>query len=176
MGQIVVGMADCRVAAAPDEVLATFALGSCIGLSMYDGKAGVGGMLHYMVPDSTIDPARGRITPCMFADLGIPLLLQQMRAKGAHPRNLVAHAAGGASIMDPNNIFDIGKRNYLALRKLLWKTGVLLSGEAVGGNHSRSVRLEIGSGRLWVRESGGPQELVSMQKGGVNGVSGIDRG
>src|SRR5262249_40625912 len=111
VAQLVVGMADCRVAAAPDEVLATVALGACIGLSMYDCRAGVGGMLHYMLPDSTIDPARGRLTPCMFADLGIPLLVERMRAKGAHPRNLVAHAAGGASIMDPNNIFDIGKRN-----------------------------------------------------------------
>jgi chemotaxis protein CheD len=168
-------MADCRVAAAPGEILATFALGSCIGLSLYDPKAAVGGMLHYMLPDSTIDPARGRMTPYMFADLGIPLLLKQMCAKGAHQRNLVAHAAGGASIMDPNNIFDIGKRNYLALRKILWKAGVLLSGEAVGGNQSRSIRLEVGSGNLWLRESGGPQELVPMQKGGVNGIPCPDR-
>jgi chemotaxis protein CheD len=197
VGQIVVGMADCRVAAVPGDVLATFALGSCIGLSMYDARAGVGGMLHYMLPDSTIDPARGKLTPFMFADLGVPLLIQQMCAKGASKRNLVAHAAGGASIMDPNNIFDIGKRNYLALRKILWKAGVLLSGEAVGGNQSRTVRLEIGSGRLWLQESGGVKQLVEgfprtvpapsppaaaasvavgvMQKGGTNGIPGIDR-
>ena len=104
MEQIIVGMADCRVGHLAGQVLATYALGSCIGLSVYDPKA----------------------------------------------------------------IFDIGKRNYLALRKILWKTGILLAGEAVGGVNSRTIRLEIGSGRLWLQEGGGPKELVPSfpQKGG----------
>jgi len=161
MGQIVVGMADCRVASGIGEVLATFALGSCIGLSVYDARARVGGLLHYMLPDSSIDPARGRENPYMFADTGIPRLIEQVCAKGANKRQLVAHAAGGASIMDPNNVFDIGKRNHLALRKILWKAGVLLSGEAVGGSTSRTVRLEIDEGRLWLQEACGQRELVA---------------
>ena len=161
MAQIVVGMADCRIATGTGDVLATFALGSCIGLSVYDYRAKVGGLLHYMLPDSTIDPARGRDNPYMFADTGIPLLIKQVCEKGANKRQLVAHAAGGASIMDPNGVFDIGKRNHLALRKILWKCGVLLSGEAVGGCTSRTVRLEIGDGRLWLQEDCGQRELVA---------------
>src|SRR5262245_34875401 len=153
-------MADCRVATVPGQVLATFALGSCIGLSVYDPRARVGGLLHYMLPDSTIDPARGRENPFMFADTGIPLLIEIVCAKGASKRGLVAHAAGGASIMDPNNVFDIGKRNHQALRKILWKAGVLLSSEAVGGGNSRTVRLEIGTGNLWLQEGCGQRELV----------------
>ena len=160
MEQIVVGMADCRVASQAGQVLATFALGSCIGLSVYDARARVGGMLHYMLPDSSIDPVRGVQNPYMFADTGIPKLIEQVCAKGGNKRQLVAHAAGGASIMDPNNVFDIGKRNHLALRKILWKAGVLLSGEAVGGNNSRTVRLEIEGGRLWLQEGCGQRELV----------------
>ena len=97
----------------------------------------------------------------MFADTGIPRLIEQVCAKGANKRQLVAHAAGGASIMDPNNVFDIGKRNHLALRKILWKTGVLLSGEAVGGTTSRTVRLEIDGGRLWLQEACGQRALVA---------------
>jgi chemotaxis protein CheD len=167
--QIVVGMADCRIATVPGQVLATFALGSCIGLAVYDSKARVGGLLHYMLPDSTIDSTRGKENPFMFADTGIPLLVQQVCAQGANKRNLIAHASGGASIMDPENVFDIGKRNYLALRKLLWKAGVLLTGEAVGGAFSRTVRLEIGSGNLWLQEGAGPRALVAgfAQRGGA---------
>lgn len=161
MEQIVVGMADCRVASEAGQVLATFALGSCIGLSVYDSRVGVGGLLHYMLPDSAIDPARGRENPFMFADTGIPLLIEQVCAKGASKRQLVAHAAGGASIMDPNNVFDIGKRNHQALRKILWKAGILLSGEEVGGDQSRTVRLEVGSGRLWLQTGSGQKELVA---------------
>lgn len=161
MEQIVVGMADCKVASQRGDTLATYALGSCIGLSVYDPVACVGGLLHYMLPDSTIDRARGQENPYMFADTGIPKLIEQVCAQGASKRRLVAHAAGGASIMDPNNVFDIGKRNHQALRKILWKAGVLLSGEAVGGGNSRTVRLEIGSGQLWLQEGCGPRQLVT---------------
>ncbi|MEO8369924.1 MAG: chemotaxis protein CheD [Candidatus Solibacter sp.] len=174
MEQIVVGMADCRVGNVAGQVLATFALGSCIGLVVYDPQAGVGGMLHYMLPDSGIDPVRSRANPYMFADTGIPKLLEQVCGQGASRRRLVAHASGGASIMDPQAIFDIGKRNYLALRKILWKTGILLAGEAVGGGNSRTVRLEIGSGRLWLQENGGAKQVVPSfpKRGGATWPTG----
>ena len=76
--------------------------------------------------------------------------------------------------MDPQAIFDIGKRNYLALRKILWKTGILLAGEAVGGGNSRTVRLEIGSGRLWLQENGGEKQVVASfpKRGGVTWPTG----
>src|SRR3954452_13315375 len=100
-------MADCKVASHAGEMLATFALGSCIGLSVYDSVAGVGGLLHYMLPDSSIDPARGRDNPYMFADTGIPKLVERVCGSGASRQRLLAHAAGGAAIMDPHGIFDI---------------------------------------------------------------------
>ena len=153
MEQIVVSMADCRVSNVPGQVLATYALGSCIGLALYDPKVPVGGLLHFMLPDSHIDPARAREDPCMFADTGVALLLDRVCAQGADKRRLVAHAAGGASIMDPQNIFDIGKRNCLALRKILLRAEILLASEAVGGNRLRTMRLEIGSGRFLLQES-----------------------
>jgi len=168
MEQIIVGMADCRIGDTAGQVLATYALGSCIGLAVYDPKATVGGLLHFMLPDSTIDPARGRENPFMFADTGIPRLLEQVCGRGASRRRLVAHAVGGAQMMDQENVFEIGKRNYLALRKILWKAGVLLQGEVVGGVNSRTVRLEIGTGKLWLQEAGVSRELGSSpsQKGG----------
>jgi chemotaxis protein CheD len=154
VGQIIVGMADCRIAQVSGDMLTTFALGSCIGLAVHDRKAAVGGLLHFMLPDSSIDSERARVNPYMFADTGIPLLLQQVFAKGATRRNLVVHAAGGAEMMDQGHIFEIGKRNYLAARKLLWKSGLLLSGEAVGGMNCRTLRLEVGSGLVTLHEAG----------------------
>jgi chemotaxis protein CheD len=167
MAQIVVGVADCKIADAPGEVLATYALGSCIGLIVHDPKASVGGLLHFMLPDSSIDPVRGLDNPYMFADTGIPLLLDQVCGRGASKRRLIVHAVGGAQMMDPQSVFEIGKRNYLAMRRILWKAGILLHGEAVGGNNSRTVRLEIGSGRLTLQEAGTQRELspLRQQKG-----------
>jgi chemotaxis protein CheD len=156
-----VGMADCRIGDAPGQVLATYALGSCIGLAVHDAKAGVGGLLHFMLPDSAIDHERGRENPWMFADTGIPMLLDRLCARGASKRRLTVRAAGGASMMDQENVFDIGRRNYLAMRKILWKAGVMVHGEAVGGIRSRTVRLEIGSGKFLIQEGGEVRELAA---------------
>ena len=161
MEQIVVAMADCRIGDAPGQVLATYALGSCIGLAIHDAKAGVGGLLHFMLPDSAIDRERSRGNPWMFADTGIPKMLESLCARGASKRRLTVRAAGGASMMDRENVFDIGRRNYLAMRKILWKAGVMVHGEAVGGVRSRTVRLEIGSGKFLIQEAGEVRELVA---------------
>ena len=166
MEQIVVGMSDCRVGDAPGQVLATYALGSCIGLAVHDPDAAVGGLLHFMLPDSTIDPAGGKANPCKFADTGIPLLIAEVCRRGASKRRLVVAAAGAAQMLDPRSFFDIGRRNYQAMRKLLWKAGLLLQAEAIGGDRSRTVRLEIGSGRFWLQEAAGePRELVAGRPG-----------
>ena len=155
------GMADCRIGDAPGQVLATYALGSCIGLAVHDAQAGLGGLLHFMLPDSGIDHERGRENPWMFADTGIPMLLDRLCARGASKRRLTVRAAGGASMMDQENVFDIGRRNYLAMRKILWKAGVMVHGEAVGGIRSRTVRLEIGSGKFLIQEGGEVRELAA---------------
>jgi len=158
--RIVIGMADCRVGANPESVLVTYALGSCIGLTMYDPVAGVGGLLHFMLPDSAIDPARGRQNPHMFADTGIASLLEKLAAQGASQRRLITCAAGAAQILDDKGVFEIGKRNYIATRRLLWKHGMLLQREAIGGPNFRTITLEIATGRLLLQEAGQHRELA----------------
>jgi chemotaxis protein CheD len=159
-------MADCRIGRAAGQVVATYALGSCIGLAVHDTATGVGGILHLMLPDSTMNPARGEENPWVFADTGIPKFLTQLYELGASKRRLTAYAVGGAQLMDKECVFEIGKRNHLAVRKLLWKAGILLKGENVGGSHSRSIKLEIGTGRLWLLEHGAPGEPAAVNTGG----------
>jgi chemotaxis protein CheD len=162
MTTIVVGMADCKIAESAGEVLTTYALGSCIGLAVYDPAVHLGGLLHYMLPDSGIDPMRGSEHPYRFADTGIPLLLDGLYARNASKRRLIVWVAGGADMFGAAGGLEIGKRNYLALRKILWKSGLLIHGEAVGGNRSRTIRLEIGTGNLWLQESAGKRELLPL--------------
>jgi chemotaxis protein CheD len=169
VSQIVVGVADCRVASGPNETLTTYALGSCIGLAAFDPQAGVGGLLHFMLPDSAIDAARGREKPFMFADTGIPLLLHQAARLGASRRRLILLAAGGANMLETGAGLEIGKRNQEALRGALRKAGLRLHGEAVGGAKSRTMRLELGPGKLWLQEAGEQWELLAA----VRGASGL---
>jgi chemotaxis protein CheD len=155
---IVIGMADYAVSADPEDVLVTYALGSCIALLIHDSQAGVGGLLHFMLPESKIDERKARANPSMFADTGIPMLFHRAYELGAVKSRLVVRAAGAAQVLDDAGVFNIGKRNYLALHRILWRAGVILRGEATGGTTSRTVKLEVGNGRMWCREQDHPDQ------------------
>lgn len=154
MTRLVVGVADCLVSSDPEGALVTYALGSCIGLVVFDPAVRVAGLLHFMLPDSTIDPERARQNPWMFADTGIPRLFHAIYGLGGEKRRLIVRAAGGAQVLDDHGFFNVGKRNCLTLRKILWRAGVMLENEETGGTISRSIRLEVGTGRLWLRTAG----------------------
>jgi len=151
----VVGISDCKISWDPGDLLVTYALGSCIAVALYDQIDEVGGLLHYMLPDSAEDASKAQQNPFMFADTGIPRLIAGVQSKGAQAARLVVRLAGGAQVLDSQGTFQIGKRNYLAARRILWKAGILIAAEAVGGEVSRTTRLEIATGRMWVREGAG---------------------
>lgn len=160
MKLLVVGVGDGGVSRNPDAAIATYALGSCIAVMMHDPVAKVGGMVHYMLPESSMSPEKARTQPWMFADTGVARLLAAMIEHGAEKRRLAVSAAGGAQVLDDAGVFNIGKRNCLALRKALWKAGLTAKVEETGGSLPRTVRLEIGSGRVWLQMSGqGEREL-----------------
>ena len=144
----VIGVADMALSNSPDDLLVTYSLGSCIAVIIYDPVANVGGMLHYMLPESSIDPEKAKKNPCMFADTGITQLFKSSYQMGARKENIVVKAVGGAQILDPKGLFDIGKRNYLAMRKIFWKNNVAIAAENVGGEINRTVWLEMDTGRV----------------------------
>ena len=176
MRALVVGISDSKVSSEEDAVLVTYALGSCIALALYDPVSRVAGLLHYMLPDAALDAEKARQNPNMFADTGIPHLVQSFREAGGLPRRMVARLAGGAQVLDSQGTFQIGKRNYLAARKILWKAGILVSSEVVGGEVSRTVRLEVGTGRAWFREGGGIEREFppAPSRAGISGVAAAD--
>lgn len=158
--RLIVGIADMKVSNDPNATLVTYSLGSCIGVSIYDPVVKVGGLLHFMLPDSTIDPVKARKNPWMFADSGIPLFFKEAYRLGAEKNRLDVKVVGGAQILDDSNFFNIGKRNYMSLRKMFWANNVLIRAEDIGGTVNRTVSLELSSGRVWVKTSGeGVREL-----------------
>jgi chemotaxis protein CheD len=171
MNTVVIGIGDCKVSKEPGSTLVTYALGSCIAVIIHDPVANVGGLLHFMLPESTLDPAKAARNLFMFADTGIPLLFRSVYQLGAEKKRLAVTVAGGAQMMDTQGTFNIGKRNCLAMRKILWKAGVLVQAEQLGGEVSRTVRLEVGSGKVMLREAGQPEkELPRMASGMGRGI------
>ncbi len=155
---LVVGVGDCKVTGDPLAELVTYALGSCIAVAIWDPVSKVSGLLHFMLPDSAVDRnGNGKDHPFRYADTGTPLLFRGAYQQGAEKKRLVVRLAGGAAVVNDNGFFNIGKRNYAALRKILWKAGVMVHAEDVGGSVSRTVRLEAGSGRMIIRATGEPE-------------------
>jgi chemotaxis protein CheD len=156
----VVGIAELAVSADLDDLLITYALGSCLGVAIYDPVARVGGLLHTMLPSSEIDLQKAKDNPCMFVDTGVPRLFLECYKKGARKERIILKVAGGANLNGHGaDHFEIGKRNVLALRKLLWKNGVLIQGSDVGASLSRTMSLEIASGQVKLRIRGRDRSL-----------------
>ena len=94
------------------------------------------------------------MNPFIFADTGIPLLLHQAHQLGAENSRLQAKVAGGSQFLDHPGFFDIGKKNYAAVRKILLQNDIRIQAEEIGGTSNRAIGLEISTGRVWVRTSG----------------------
>jgi len=155
MSDLIVGISDIKISKSLNDIIITYALGSCIGISVYDPIAKVGGLLHYMLPDSNLDERKAKDNPAMFADTGIPALFKSCYSLGADKKRMIVKVAGGASILDDTNFFRIGQKNIMAMRKIFWKNNVMVNAEDTGANHNRTVRLEMATGKTFVRTSGG---------------------
>lgn len=156
---MVLGVGELGASAQPGAVIKTYALGSCIAVIVLDRKTRCVGMAHIALPESTTSSEKAKILPGYFADTGIPALFDAMKkaANGvlSPPNDLIVKICGGANISDANNIFNIGKRNALAIKKILWKYGLAPRSEDTGGDFSRTVTLY---------QSNGVVELSSPKK------------
>lgn len=156
---VVVKLGSMAVSGSPDDVLVAHSLGSCLGVTFYDPALRMGGMAHCMLPLSQIDEEKARQTPGLFVDLGVPALLGEMLRRGCRKQDLIARVAGAAQMMDRANFFRIGERNHAVFRKIMWKNGMFIRAEDVGGTQARTLRLEVATGRVVVQSPGREREL-----------------
>ena len=151
--KIIVNISDGKISSDPNAVLTTYSLGSCIGVSLYDHAVRIGGMLHYQLPSSSDSPDRALDKPFMFADTGMKILIDKMLYLGADKKRMQIKIAGGAAMNTGPKGFDIGKRNHLAIRKVLWKHGMLIHAEDIGGTFPRNMYINIDNGIVTVRSN-----------------------
>ncbi|MDB6054767.1 MAG: cheD [Verrucomicrobiales bacterium] len=156
----VIGIAEMAVSTREGDVLVTYALGSCLGIAIYDPVAKVGGLMHAMLPDSSIDPQKAALYPAMFIDSGLPQLFRAAYTLKAQKERLLVYAAGGAQIMDSQQFFNIGKRNYEAFSNLLIRNDLQIEAEQIGGLVNRTISLNISTGEVRLKVSGQPNEVT----------------
>ncbi len=154
MGLIVVDIADMRISNNPNDILITYSLGSCIGVTVYDPVLRLGGMIHCMLPLSKVDREKAKLRPYMFVDTGMQKMLALLYESGMRKARALVNVAGGARVLDSQGVFKIGERNFTVLRKILWKNGLLMQTQEVGGNRSRTISLDVDTGRFSIKSGG----------------------
>jgi len=145
-----VRVADLRTGTDQD-VLITVGLGSSVAILLHDPIAHVGGMAHVLLPSPAL--SRQDANPAKFPQTAVPRLLELMGQQGASTRRMSARLVGGASMFAslaaPGTI-QMGERNVVACRQALYQEGLVLTGEATGGDYGRTVRLWVSDGRVEV--------------------------
>ncbi len=158
--EIHVGIAELKVTRQPYRLI-TLGLGSCVGVTLYDPLTRVGGLLHIMLPDSTQFSTVTK--PAKFADLGIPLLVSEIKRFGGRGSNLQAKLAGGAQMFTGFNekfALNIGERNIAMSRRVLKSLGIKTVAEEVGGNRGRTMILDTATGQVLIRTVGSRLKVI----------------
>jgi chemotaxis protein CheD len=149
--RITVGIGELAVTDNPADYIVTHALGSCVAVCLFDPVANVTAMLHFLLPESRINEERARTQPGAFADTGIPLLFQSAYRAGLDKKRAVIKLAGGAEIGTQRAAsLQIGRRNALAAKNILWRNGVLINAQDLGGSVARTVHLLALDGRVQI--------------------------
>jgi chemotaxis protein CheD len=159
MKSVHVGIGEYYVSRDKDEEIKTFALGSCVGVLVYDKAKKIAGLIHIALPDSSINENKGQELPGYFVDTGMPRFMHELKKLRASRENSWIKIVGGSNIMDVTHRFDIGKRNVLAVKKFLWKQQLGIIAEDVGGDVSRTVSVRVADGTVTVSTDGKKREL-----------------
>lgn len=149
--RVVVGVGDLAVSNNPQVTLSTYALGSCLGIIAFDTSAQAGGILHIMLPDSTISLDKAVKQPAMFADTGLPLFFRSLAGLKVERSRMRIFLAGGASVLNGTDPFKIGSRNITAVKKMLEVYKIPVWGEDLGGCVNRTVHLELATAQLTLK-------------------------
>ena len=146
-----IGLAEQKITMAPNKLI-TLALGSCIGLVLYDSAVKIGGMVHIMLPSAM--PGAVVTNRYKFADTAIADLVTLMCAAGAARPRIKAKMAGGAHMFKTTSTMDImnvGQRNIAMCKKVLGEQNIAIISEDTGGSNGRSIEFCCESGMLSVR-------------------------
>jgi chemotaxis protein CheD len=142
-----VNICELKISQNPAETLVAFSIGSGIVVSIYDPVTRTGGMLSFVLPESlAMSPEKTERQPYMFADTGLPALLEAFLDIGAKTENIKIVMAGGAQIMDQKAEFNIGLKNHQAVSAFFLNKNLSIDHEDIGGICRRTLRLDIGSG------------------------------
>ena len=153
--KINVGIADMKMAR-QEGVLITHALGSCVGICIYDSNIKLGALIHIMLPEA--NGAAGNLYK--FADTGIRETLRKMSIFGGIKGNYICKIAGGAKMFEVSggsSLGSIGDRNVENVKKILQLEGIKIASQDTGKNYARTMYMDVSTGEVGIRTSSGQE-------------------
>jgi chemotaxis protein CheD len=158
-GKQIIGIADMKMAKGSGTLI-TYALGSCIGICLYDPLTKVGALIHIMLP---LNMETGRTHPMKYADTGVRETLKMMESMGASRARITAKIAGGAKMFEISgggSLGNVGQRNIESVHMVLKREGIRLLKEDVGGTVARTLSFDVSDGTGCVRSHGKPDLIL----------------
>lgn len=155
--EVKVGIADMKILR-NEGILITYALGSCIGISLYDPVIRLASLLHIMLP-AAIGYSTGTQV-YKFADTGIQDTLRKMAIFGGDKSRYECRIAGGAKMFEMqgnSSLANIGQRNTDSVKGILLREGIRVKGQQVGGNYARTMLVDVQTGKVKIRTFGRPE-------------------
>lgn len=149
---LIVGISEYKLSESP-AVLVTYALGSCVGICLYDPILKIGGLAHIMLPDSNMFTSR-EINRMKFADTAVQDLVNELNSRGSVTRRLTAKIAGGAQMFETepgNPLGAIGARNVISVKSVLSRRGIPIVAESTGSNYGRTLYFDLSTGIMKVQ-------------------------
>ena len=154
--QSVVGIGDMKLGRQEGTII-TYALGSCIGIALYDPMIKLGALVHIMLPERVNSDAN----IFKYADTGVRETLRKLYAYGAVKHRMTAKIAGGAKMFDMKGkssaMGNIGERNAQMVKRVLMQEGIRIVKEDTGANYARTMSIDLASGMVLVKTFGRPE-------------------
>ncbi|WP_414985705.1 chemoreceptor glutamine deamidase CheD [Acidovorax sp.] len=143
-------------------------LGSCIAACLWDSRAHVGGMNHFMLPDGDATDVSGR-----YGSYAMELLINEMLKLGARRETMQAKIFGGAQVMHNFTTMNVGERNTNFVLNYLHTERIPIVSEDVLDIYPRKVVFFPVTGKAMVKRlaHAHPEELAQEVKGNAATVA-----
>jgi chemotaxis protein CheD len=135
-----------------DMVIVTV-LGSCVSACIRDSVTGIGGMNHFMLPDSASADKDSPVSESMrYGTYAMEVLINQLLRNGARRENLEAKIFGGGNVLKSFTTINVGDRNAIFVRKFLKEERIRVTSEDLLDIYPRKVYYFPKTGRVLVKK------------------------
>lgn len=147
----IVGIGEYVISNNKEDIIKTLALASCVAVTAYSPVNRTAGMIHIVLPCQTTTSFENYQQPCYYATLGVPLFINKMCSEyGCIKNDLIIELFGGAKSSNTNDIFHIGQRNVMAVKKVLNDLNLHYIDTETGGRNSRTLEFNVKTGKKMI--------------------------